>query len=408
MSYAPDAAKEWRALARRVHGVNDQVLRSLAATIDALENRGEADAVLEAARPRLKRLRPPRPVTFTRLLFLPLEGAIVPGARWQRGTPQLPRSALRALAEAVGHAMAEEAEALSAEARDRTLDDAEAVAALGARLWPRAATLLPAIAPPGWGAATGLRDADYAPLAALCSTVLPHAVAIHAAQAAGGEGPPDALTRAALLPFAEAKSSAALHAVLVTLLRRAALPGRVIAIAASLGPPGRAMVRPMLQAMLDQTLPAIETLDLDAAIDAVRDVAGQWRDIEDCGLLDPDQRRQLRALRHAADKAGRARLQAGCEGEVLAPLASLRTIETDAPILALEAAARGLRVLAQAVAGIGAEGHGLPERILAGFTPRLRSMRDRGSGATPMDLARLVEILDGPEAAMALLAPVPA
>ncbi len=402
----PATPAELRALARRAADADDRVLRSLVATLDGIENRGEVDRVLDPVRHRLRTLRPSRPIGFTRLLFLPVEGVIVPVRRWRRDGAQIPRSVLPALGLAIRSAMGEEAAALIADARGRSMEEAEAVASLGARLWPQAATLLPAAAPPGWAEATGLTDQDYPPIAKLCSQVLAHGIAINAALRDCAEGPSELLAREALSPLAEA-GPAPLQAGLATLLRHAAMPGRVLAATASLGRAGRAIALPMLGALLEQPLPALDAQDLREAADSMAALALRLKDLEDCGLLDSGQRRRLRSLRHEAEAVGQARLRTGCARDVLQPLQALSEAHQaigDEEIAAIEATARELRALALAMRRL--ESEGAPaERLLQAATPQLIALAAGGAveGPTPMDIARIVEILDGPEAAAAIL-----
>jgi hypothetical protein len=135
--------------------------------LDSLQARGAADALLQAARPRLKDLRLDRPMRFTRLLAVPLEPALVPPEAWTRAPIEIPRSALSPIGEAVRAALGLAAEEMEAAALGRTMADAATVARLGARLWPLAASArLPAV-PPGWEEA-GLPAASAAPVLALC------------------------------------------------------------------------------------------------------------------------------------------------------------------------------------------------------------------------------------------------
>ncbi|WP_137179631.1 hypothetical protein [Roseomonas sp. AR75] len=135
--------------------------------LDSLQERGVADALLQAARPRLKDLRLNRPMRFTRLLAVPLEPALVPPEAWTRTPIEIPRNALSPIGEAVRVAIGPVAEEIEAASLGRTMADQAMVARLGARLWPLAAAAgLPAV-PPGWEEA-GLPAASAAPVLALC------------------------------------------------------------------------------------------------------------------------------------------------------------------------------------------------------------------------------------------------
>jgi hypothetical protein len=121
--------------------------------LDSLAARGAADALLAAARPRLRTMQPPRPLRFTRLLALPLEPALVSATDWPRAAGEIPRAALTPLAEAMRHAVGDLAEEIDVAALGRTMADGPLVERLGSRLWPRAAVVpLPAL-PSAWHAA---------------------------------------------------------------------------------------------------------------------------------------------------------------------------------------------------------------------------------------------------------------
>jgi hypothetical protein len=108
----------------------------------------------------------------------------------------------------------------------------------------------------------------------------------------------------------------------------------------------------------------------------------------------------LRAVRHRLDAECKARFASGLQDELLAPLQLVGIAPAPADIPALEAAARGLRVLETEgrVIGSGAAYDLLLNK--AADAIKDSAMLDRLSGA---DQLRLIEILSGPDAALALL-----
>ena len=100
MSGAGGALRELRQLGQAAAVADDAAVARLVAMLDRLPDRGEADRVLDPVRPRLRALGLKRPLGLPRLLFLPLDGAILPPSRWSRGAPAVPRSALPMLAAA--------------------------------------------------------------------------------------------------------------------------------------------------------------------------------------------------------------------------------------------------------------------------------------------------------------------
>ena len=217
-------------------------------------------------------------------------------------------------------------------------------------------------------------------------------------------GPTRARLRAALAPVAEA-GPLPLAAALATLLRRAADPGGVAAAAAELGAGARAVAARMLEAALEET-PPIEALDLRGAAERMAQFLGRAESMARCGLLGPEGVRRLLGRQREAAEACRRRLAAGAETQVIAPLTALAEAAevTDGAVAEVEAAARGLRVVARAGRGAGdPAAHDRALRALADGVAALRHRAVRPGGLTPMDLARAVEILAGPEAAEALL-----
>lgn len=382
---------------------DDAALRRVVSLLDGLQDRGEADRVLEAARKRLRRLRPPRPLCLGRLLFLPFHGAIVPSSRWRRGEAVLPRSVLPVLADGVRAGLGEAtARALCADPEGPTTAEEDAARRIGARLWPAAAAALSPEPPPGWDT-TGIPAADYAGIAALCRPIWEHGAALWAAMTA--TGPPEDLARAALEAVAPAGPRPFALAVAV-LMVRAAAPGRLAELVAGLDPALRGAALGALDAALDQPVPDFDLLDLGDAAWAALELAGRLEDLEACALLTGDRKRRLHGLRRAAEEACRERFLASAEEHLVAPvmaLAAAPEVDDDA-VAAIEAEARGLRGLEAAGRRLGGSGaYDRALRAMAETLARLGARARHPGGLRPMDLARTVEILAGPDAAARVL-----
>ena len=114
----------------------------------------------------------------------------------------------------------------------------------------------------------------------------------------------------------------------------------------------------------------------------------------------------VQALRHAADEACRAGFLAAAERELLVPalrLAAAPAVE-DIEVAAMEAGVRRLRALEGGGRRLGsAQAY---DRAVRDLTAGLAALAARAGGAEglrPVDLARSIEILAGPEAAQAVL-----
>ena len=112
----------------------------------------------------------------------------------------------------------------------------------------------------------------------------------------------------------------------------------------------------------------------------------------------PHRRERVRAVRQHLDSGCQARFAAGLQDELLAPLQTITT--TSADVEALETVARGLRVLETEGRAIG--GGPSYDLLLTKAAEAIKdsTMLDRLS---PSDQMRLVEILSGSDAALAML-----
>lgn len=393
MAGAATPSGELRRVGHAVAGADADRLRAVVALLDAMPERGDADRLLDSARPRLRRLQLDRPLGFVRLLFLPLDPIIVTPTGWRRGEHTVPRSALAPIAAAVERALGAQAEAIAKACAGRTVSAQATVADLGATLWPAAAAILADTAPPEWGT-SGLTGADYAPLIALIRPLLANGHALQAAIADAAVGPPEANVRAALAPLAKA-GTAAFAAGLAALMAVAAAPQDVAGVAATLGPEARAAALVALDTLLDAPPPAFDPDDLDAAADAALAALRRLDALELSSLVAGPRAARLRALRGEADQACRQHTKRSAEQKLIGPCRDLPEDVPDATVIALEADARDLRRFATIAARIG----GGPEhdRILRETVAAIGDAA--GNGLTDMDAARLAEIIAGPEAA---------
>jgi hypothetical protein len=119
----------------------------------------------------------------------------------------------------------------------------------------------------------------------------------------------------------------------------------------------------------------------------------------------PDRRRRLHGLRRDLDETCRATFLQATERDLLAPVARLiqAAPASDAEMDALEENARRLKRLELAGRRIG--NPQVYDRTLRQVAGALAADPAGGAGLRPVERARLVEILAGPEAALPLLAP---
>jgi len=409
------SGRDIRELSRRLAEAPDAEVARAVAVVDQLGQRGGADQLIEPLRPRLAQLRLPRPLRFTRLLFLPLEPLIVPPPRWQPHLPNLPRSALSPLAATVRAGVGAEAAAIDAMIQDSFSHHTEAVIRAGDLLWPRAAALLSESPPPvGW-AETGLNMAMYTTLARRVGAVLTQAPLLRELvdEADAGIAPPRLAPIQAMLDDVSARCPDALTMLVTLLLARLPQLAELLV-----------KIAPELTAQAEAALLQAGQVATEALLAGLESGGGMEIAVSHCDLADSAQevRRTVTLLRQLAERtdvpqvrarvqAIRQRLDAGCRQrfshamatEFLPSLQQPSAGSDGTAAQALEAMARHLRELESEA------------RVIGGGDVYDAQLRDAAAavrtGGAAMSLparVRLVEILAGTEAALALLETSPA
>jgi hypothetical protein len=394
---------ETRHLVHALASASDMALSQIIEILDRLPDRSEADRLLDAARPRLKQIRPSRSLQFTRLLFLPLDGAISDNRDWQRDDTRLPRCALPPIAEALRMAMGQEAQRIEASFQGKFFHDIADVDRAGRPLWAAAARLASDLTPgPRWER-TGLRPDDFAPLVELAAGVWRHAGPIWAAVQLAGWGPPDDAVRAALAPMAD-EVSPAFTMALATLMLKATSPGQVAREAARLSDKAASIADTAVDEWLERARVQLPSEDLIAAASFAEAFGRAFQDLENAPTTrNPRRGARLVQLRQEAEVTCRLAYEDGLETHILRQLPSLSAAATPELILAVERQARALRRIESIGRRYGLDhGYdGAAQRIAAALEAARRALEP--GGMTRLDLARLAEILLGPEAALAYL-----
>jgi len=393
MSGGRPPGSEVRRVGHAVAGAADERLRAVVALLDAMPDRGDADRLLDPARPRLRRLHLPRPLGFGRLLFLPVDPIIVAPAAWRRGDRAVPRSALAPLVAAAHRILGARAEELAAACAGHTVAAQDTVATLGAELWPAAAAALPATPPPEW-ARSGCAEADYPAILDLIRPLLANGPAFQAALHHAPSGPSDAIVRAALAPLLGAGPEP-FAAALGALMTVAAAPQNVAGVAAALAPEQRGAVLAAVDLLLATPPPPLDSDDLDAAADAALATLRRFDALEQSSLVSGPRAARLRAARQEADQTCREHARQAAKSRLIAPCRSMTAESADESVAGLEAEARDLRRFIAVAARIG--GGTEHDRILRETATAIGDAA--GVGLSDMDAARLTEILAGPEAA---------
>lgn len=423
----PPPASHIRGLQRDLVEAGDIKIRRVVAMVDQLAERGNADALIAPLRGRLAQLRPSRPLRMVRLLFTPLDPLVLPGAKWRRGTPGIPRSVLACLGDVVLGGLGQERALLEARLAGATSDQAATIAEAGGSLWPLAADILATAPPPAdWSAATGLQPTDYQALSRAIAALFGQVAAMHRMIAAARSGTPPSIPEleelmAALVP-AGADAVAMMTCLLMARLPRT---DTVASVSDDLAvrhpePAFRTAADRAVDFMLDRIEASlrIETgnkvepspgggPDLARAAAEIGQTVTMLDDLDDRAAQRPTRRARIEQLKRRLDGNCRTQFAGSLEARLLQPATGLACASA-VEITALEAAARDLRQFEGQARRLG--GGDQYDRSLA---QAARSLHPAGP-EPPMvlvDRARLVEILQGPDAAFLLLAeasPVPA
>nr|WP_294555812.1 hypothetical protein [uncultured Rhodopila sp.] len=397
-------SRDIRAVSRDVAEADNARVMRIVATVDALSARGSADEFIVPLRRRLAVLRPPRPLRFVRLMFHPLDPLIVPAGRWRADRHAIPRTALAPLAGCVRDAMPAEARAIEAAIYGRTTADTDLIATQGRLLWPDAGRVLMSAAPPASWNETGLGEAIFASLARRTGALLAQMAGFDrlCAETVQGLLPPRADALHAILRGIAETDQSALAMMVKLLLTR--LPEAAALLMASQpdarGDALKAAADETVEKLLEQlarkegAAAQIAAASLEEAGGTVRRVAVLLRQLED-GSVKPNRRAHLKAVRQALDAGCRTRFAAGLRDEVLAPLAG-----GSPDMRVLEAAGRDLRALETEARAAG--GGGAYDLMLRQAADAVKALpAEVGPGRT--DRIRLVEILAGSDAALAML-----
>lgn len=407
-----DSCLPWhdlRKLNRSLDRASDEQIAKVVAAVDALGARGIADEMIAPLRPRLARLRPRRPLRFCRLMFMPLDPLIVSGANWRADSPTIPRPALLPLAEAARVGMATEAATVDALIRHLAADEGESVRSVGFRLWPAAARALAEAtqAPAGWTTTTLSVD-TFAILARRVASLLEATETLHALFAAADIGV--SLGPEVVLPLMQsalaqpADTLAMLLALVLARLPEAREP--LILAARMIGQqheaPTEIAIERALLVLMDrmESHGGIEALILGSSLSQV------GAEVRRIGQLLGVLRNRIEPLSRLTDIEARVdtscrlRFATALEMEFVAALRDATALPDRVALSRLEGAARGLLDLEQQARQFGSRD--AYDALLRQATEMVKATGGEQT-LRLIDQVRLVEILMGPEEALALL-----
>jgi len=404
-----------RTLVGLLDRVDDDRLRQVMRLVEGSRQRRTLEPALAALRPRLRRLRPERPLTLPRLLTVPFEAALACGC--DDGRPfSIDRAKLHdwhaTMLDGLDKSTRDAAAAVLA---DRRADDHRAILAAGRIVWPQAARLLAAAQPIGETAAERTarhRAADLLGIAVelvpLLDRLRPPLERVDAEQKA---------SVAALLALAESGPPDRLATLAMLLMRAAAQPAALAGPLLALAPPAlRAPLRPVLDVLLDG-----HRADLERRLEAVAAAGDRplelladelWRLAD--ALVGPPNAPAPEAGPDPATMALRQQAATVAEAHYAATVASVVEALPEAGHGTRAAAVKEREQAARRLARLGLAARRLApqapiQRLTEAALHRLLAPVAAADGAAAqpisVDDARLVEILLGPDAAWQLLRP---
>lgn len=392
----------FRGLGESLSSLNDVKLRKIVALVDQLAHPEIREMMLGPSLPRLKHLRPPRPASFKRLLFLPLAGALTDRQLWRRDEGRIPRSAIAPLIEALSPILEPEATRLSQRMRGAKLEDPSLVDQAGRPLWQMAADAAKRVKPgPSWPNA-GLNDQDFEAIMTIAGGIWRHAGPLwEAMQRIGGECPPEILRAAMLGPANEGRHVFA--AALETLLLRTSQPTVFVSLLEQKPLPNSSVIEEILNKWIEMTLTDLAEADFETGAQLAEGARSVLAALENVPRsISRLEAKTLAAHRRSLDQFCRLTYREIVTVHVIQALLETPAEETET-LSEIEDMARIARSLEDTGRRVGTP---LTYQALQQeFRAQMAKLQqeDSKSGFSAMEIARIGEILIGQEAAEAFI-----
>ena len=387
-----------RVLGSQIEVASDAALEKIVMLVDRLANSEIHERLLGPSLRRLKRLRPPRPASLMRLLFLPISGALIDAPQWRRSDGRVPRSALGPLLESLSLVIGPQTEAISFQLRGGSLDDSKLVDRCGRQLWNLAADAAPRLSlSPSW-ASVGLSEQDFDAITNLVGALWRHAGPLwDGMQQVGSDCPPEVLRASLIGPANEGRL--VFSAAVETLLQRAARPSNFLSLIRDLPTQVVGMIEDALNLWVGATLTEIAEDDFATAARLAREIGVIIAALEEQPKITAKiDARELVSHRRNLELFCRSSYREVVSVHVTKALLELPP-DHSGELGEIEAMARVARSLEET-----GKRFGPPQSYAAlqdEFRAQMEKLRqnDASAAATPMEIARIEEILIGGEAA---------
>jgi hypothetical protein len=405
---AKDGEDTLSRISKRTSMASDAVLRQVVAVLEAVPSRSMLDPIIESARPRLKLLRPPRPITFARILFLPFDGAVVPMEEWSEGSAKFPRPALQPIADAVREAMGAAAQEISANLGGRDFFDVLQVDSAGRTLWAEAARLAQTLTLPNGVPGADLGASQCRKLIDIAGGIWRNAESIWEAKLAAFSGASPELVSAALKGPAQ-EGQVIFGLALTSVLQNAQSPGSVLATAARLSPIAGNIADDKLAELQRNPVLALPAEDPVRAAHMAEEYIALLKELETAPAgRSSDRRAVIAPLLRNLSTLILETTQKIYDRQFLPALNDPNAKRRAAVVLNIEYLARALRRLDEAGRRAGfLDGF---DNLRLAYAQKLKATINAldGGGLQRHDVIRIAEILLGTEKAMELAAPAPA
>jgi hypothetical protein len=392
------------ALMENLGTISDENLLRIMAMIDRLPGRSQLDPLLSEVRPRLAQLRPPRPVTFTRLLFLPLAGALVDQADWRREPEAVPRTALHIISALISDLLGDASQGIAEALRPANFSNFAVVEKFGRPLWEGAARVGERINPDKRWADAGFSPEDFRSIMRLATGVWRHAGAMWDVLRLGDS--PVALDSIKVALSGPAGDSLAVFsATFRTLLRAVRNPSAFAALVAGGMPPGTSdIIIESLENWIEGALPGLADCEASEAADRAEELGKMVEILGQTPFFQvPRRRKKLSSFFWRLEESCRVLLLEIVNEQILPALTPSTASFSDIAFAQLERQARAARRLDVLGRHFGNDPsyEETQQRMTKAFVAARKASETLSM--TPVDLLRLGEILLGREKARSLL-----